>query len=314
MHVRGIRRTVGSLAIVALTAGVWLKAGSASAGPLAEAGHVAQASAPVAVVAAENFYGDIAQQLGGNHVNVTSILSDPSADPHEYESDPNDARAVAGAQLVIENGVGYDSFMEKLMSASPSSSRTVVNAGTIVGRGEGENPHLWYNLNYVTQIAAVITADLKQVDPADAADFDSKHDQFISGLSLLQDTMATIKAQYAGTRVAQTEPVAGYMMTNLGISVDDGDFQHAIEEGTDPSPLAVATIQAQIKNKQVALLLYNVQTVSPVTETLRNLAKASHVPVVGVSETLPPSEGSYQQWMVDQLNQLQQALAAGTGS
>jgi zinc/manganese transport system substrate-binding protein len=298
---------------------IWLVIGLISmlawpARPAAAGGRIEQASGGVNVVAAENFYGDIISQLGAGHVNVTSILSDPNADPHEYESDTNDAKAIAGAQLVIENGVGYDDFMDKLMSASPSNNRVVVNVGNLVGKSEGDNPHLWYNVDYVTSAAAAFTAALKQVDPGNSADYDSANAKFLSSLQLLRDTMATIKAQYAGSRVAQTEPVAGYMMSNLGISVDDGDFQHAIEEGTDPPPQAVAGIQAQIKNKQVSALLYNVQTISDVTQELQNIAHQSGVPIVPVSETLPPSEANYQQWMIDQLNVLSKALATGPQS
>jgi zinc/manganese transport system substrate-binding protein len=307
IHAIAVLRVVMTL----LLAGTGLGLSRAYASPLTR---ISQQSGGVNVVAAENFYGDLVTQLGAGHVNVTSILSDPSADPHEYESSSTDARAIANAQLVVENGVGYDGFMDKLMSASPSASRVVINVGQLVGKSEGDNPHLWYNVDWIAQLAPVITSNLKQLDGGNAADYDSANAKFLSSLQLLRDTMATIKAQYAGSRVAQTEPVAGYMMSALGISVDNGDFQHAIEEGTDPPPQAVAAMQAQIKNKQVSALLYNSQTVSSVTEDLRNLAKSAGVPIVPVSETLPPSESSYQQWMVDQLNALAKALASGPQS
>jgi len=265
----------------------------------------------VNIVAAENFYGDMSTQLCAGHCNITSIISDPNADPHEYESDTGDAKAIANAQLVIENGVGYDDFMDKLMSASPNSSRVVVNVGNLVGRSKGDNPHLWYNVDYVTQLVGVITPDLEQIDPSDTADYTAANAKFIGAMQPLLDEIATIKAQYGGYRVAQTEPVAGYMMSSLRISVDDGDFQHSIEEGTDPTPQSVAAIQEQIKDRHVSALLYNEQTISSVTDDLQNLARKSGVPVVPVTETLPPSEANWQTWMIDQLNTLSQALAKG---
>ncbi|HTE83483.1 MAG TPA: zinc ABC transporter substrate-binding protein [Dehalococcoidia bacterium] len=313
MRFRGWGRAFPKTVVAVCAIGAALTASGVHASP-DDRSHVSQQSGGVNVVAGENFYGDLVTQLGAGHVSVTSILSDPSADPHEYESSAADAKAIAAAQLLIENGVGYDAFMDKLMSASPSGSRVVVNVGSLLGKSEGDNPHLWYNVDWMSQLADTITSNLKQIDNSNSSDYDSANAKFKGSLQLLRDTMATIKAQYGGSRVAQTEPVAGYMLTAIGISADNGDFQHSIEEGTDPSPQAVAGIQAQIKNKQVAALIYNSQTVSSVTQDLQNLAKSAGVPVVPVTETLPPGESSYQQWMVDQLNKLAQALAGGPQS
>ena len=267
----------------------------------------AGATGAVKVVAAENFYGDMVQQLGGSHVSVTSIISDPNADPHEYESSTPDAKAIAAAQLVVENGVGYDGFMDKLLSASPNANRTVVNVGTLAGKKEGDNPHLWYNVDWMSQLSDDITAVLQQTDPNDQNDYNTLNAHFKTTLQPIRDQISSIKEKYAGTHLTQTEPVFGYMGDALGLQVDDGTFQHAIEEGTDPSPQDVAQIQNEITTHQVKAVLYNSQTTSPTTETIKSLANQQKVPIVGVSETEPKGQ-NYQQWMLSQLQNLQKAL------
>jgi zinc/manganese transport system substrate-binding protein len=261
----------------------------------------------IGVVAAENFWGDIASQLGGGHVSVTSIITDPSADPHEYESSVADATAIANAQLVILNGVGYDSFMQKLLSASPNSNRTVITVGPLVGKQEGDNPHLWYNLNFVAQAADTFTATLQTLDPADVSDYAAANAQFKASLQPILNKEATIAASYAGTHVAETERVAGYAIDAMGLIVDEGDFQHSIEEGNDPSPQSVQQLSDAITNRDVKVLFYNTQTVTPITDNIKALAQQSGVPIVGVSETEPPGD-TYQQWQMSQLTALQQAL------
>jgi zinc/manganese transport system substrate-binding protein len=265
------------------------------------------AGARVNVVAAENFYGDITQQLGGPAVHVTSIISDPNTDPHEYESSSTDARAISAANLVIENGVGYDGFMNKLLSASPNKNRLVINSGDLLDKKEGDNPHVWYDVAGVEQIADRITQDLQQLDPPASADFATRNQRFKASLQPLLDRMSAMKGRYAGTHLTQTEPVFGYMGEALGLQVDDGEFQHAIEEGTDPSPQSVTAIQQEIRTHTVKALLYNSQTTSPITTQLTSLAGQSNVPVVGVSETEPPKL-TYQSWMLSEVDALQKAL------
>jgi zinc/manganese transport system substrate-binding protein len=261
----------------------------------------------VNVVAAENFYGDIAKQLGGSSVKVTSIISDPNADPHEYESSADNAKAIAAAKLVIVNGIGYDSFMGKLIAASPNRDRKLINAGELAGKKEGDNPHIWYDVSAVQQVADQITQALQELDPTDRDDLAIRNQRFKASLQPLLDRMAAIKSKYAGTRLTQTEPVFGYMGDALGLTIDDGDFQHAIEEGNDPSPQAVAAMNQSITSRSVKALLYNSQTTSPVTTNVKNLAKQNNVPIVGVSETEPPNQ-NYQTWMLNQLDALQKAL------
>jgi zinc/manganese transport system substrate-binding protein len=264
-------------------------------------------SSGVRVVAAENFYGDIAKQLGGTAVNVTSIISDPNADPHEYESSSDNAKAISVARLVVVNGLGYDGFMEKLMNASPNKERTVINVGDLAGKKDGDNPHVWYDVSLIQNTADQITASLQEIDPAHREDYGQRNQRFKSSLQPLLDRMSAIKSKYSGTRLTQTEPVFGYMGEALGLSIDNGEFQHAIEEGNDPSPQSVAQINQSITSHAVKALLYNSQTTSPVTTKVKDLAKQNGVPIVGVSETEPANQ-TYQTWMLSQLSELQKAL------
>jgi len=264
-------------------------------------------SSTVNVVAAENFYGDLVKQLGGPAVKVTSIISDPNADPHEYESSSGNAKAIAAARLVIVNGAGYDSFMDKLLAASPNRERKVVNAAGILGKKDGDNPHVWYDVSGMQQVADQITQALQELDPAGSDAYAMRNQRFKASLQPLLDRMGAIRAKYAGTHLTQTEPVFGYMGDALGLTIDDGEFQHAIEEGNDPSPQAVAAINQEISTRSVRALLYNSQTTNPTTTNLKNLAKQNNVPIVGVSETEPPNE-TYQGWMLSQLSALQTAL------
>jgi zinc/manganese transport system substrate-binding protein len=267
----------------------------------------APADARVNVVAAENFYGDMAQQLGGPAVRVTSIIADPNTDPHEYESSSADAKAISAANLVIENGVGYDGFMAKLLSASPNKQRLVVNAGDLLGKKEGDNPHIWYDVAGMELVSDRITQDLQQLDPPASADFASRNRRFKASLQPLLDRMSAIKTRYAGTHLTQTEPVFGYMGEALGLQIDDGEFQHAVEEGTDPSPQAVTTMQQELATHAVKALLYNSQTASPVTTRIKSLAAQNNIPVVGVSE-MEPARMTYQAWMLSEVSALEKAL------
>jgi zinc/manganese transport system substrate-binding protein len=267
----------------------------------------AQATTTVTVVAAESFYGDIIQQLGAGHVNVTSIIRSPTADPHEYEPSVADARAVSGAQLVVKNGLGFDAFMDQLLAASPNDSRIVLDAGDLLGKKDGDNPHLWYSIDGMATLAGSITSALARLDDANASDYVQALQPFLASLQPIRDLMAAISAAHGGAHLTQTEPVFGYMGEALGLDIDNGEFQHAIEEGIDPSPRAVAAIRQSITSHQVRALLYNTQTTSSITEEIRRLAERSGVPVVEVSETPTPGK-SYQQWMLDQLAALQRAL------
>jgi len=261
------------------------------------------------VVAAENFYGNITQQLGGNHVSVTSILSNPNVDPHEYQSNVQTAITVSKAALVIENGGGYDDWMDKLLSASPNSNRLLLKGYDIATTHLPENEHVWYSFDNIAVIAQAITNDLKQLDPADAATFDKNLQAFKQSLQPLQQKIAAIKAKYAGTPVGLTETIYLYQAVPEGLNVlTPFAFEKAIAEGNDPPSDALVAATNQINNRQIKVLIYNEQTITPVTTNLENLARSKGIPVVPVTETMPPGK-TYQSWMMDQLNALESALA-----
>src|SRR5579859_1873352 len=262
----------------------------------------------VNVVAAENFYGDVGRELGGSHVAVTSIISDPNVDPHEYESNPRTAIEVSNAQLVIENGLGYDSWMDKILSGSPNASRMLLVAGQIASHQLPNNPHVWYGLDNMPDIAQAIVKGLKQLDSKDAAFFDSNLATFIQSLTPLKQKIAAVKAKFAGTPVALTETIYLYQSTPEGLNVlTPFEFMKAIAEGNDPPADTVATVNNQVDNRQVKILIYNEQTITPITTNLQNQAKQRNIPVVPVTEMMLPGK-TYQTWMSDQLDVLQQAL------
>jgi zinc/manganese transport system substrate-binding protein len=260
------------------------------------------------VVAAENFYGDIVKQLGGSHVSVTSILSDPNVDPHEYESNVKTALTVNMAQFVIKNGGGYDSWMDRLLSASPNSNRVVLTGFDIATVKLPDNEHVWYSNVNVQTIAQAITADLKKLDTADAGTFDSNLQTFKQSLQRIQQKIDEIKGKYAGTPVGLTETIYLYQAGPLGLNVlTPFEFQKAMAEGNDPPADTVITAENQINKHQIKVLIYNEQTVTPSTTKLEDDARTQNIPIVPVTETMPPGK-TYQAWMLDQLNALEQVL------
>jgi zinc/manganese transport system substrate-binding protein len=263
----------------------------------------------IKIVAAEDFYGNIAQQIGGDKVSVTSILTDPNVDPHEYESSVQDGIAVTNANIVIENGLDYDTWMDKLIGASPNANRIVLTAGTIAPDALPENPHVWYGIDNISAVAAAIEGALAKIDPADAALFQNNLSTFNASLGPITAMMDSIKAQYAGTPVGLTETIYLYQTGPMGLNVlTPIAFERAIAEGNDPSAQDVNTTDQQVANKQIKVLIYNSQTVTPITTNLESAAQAVDIPVVPVTETMPASD-TYQQWMMAELNSLQAALA-----
>jgi zinc/manganese transport system substrate-binding protein len=264
----------------------------------------------VHVVAAENFWGNITQQIGGSHVDVTSIISDPNADPHTYETDPKDAAAISAASFVILNGVGYDDFASKLLSASPNSSRTVINIQKVAGvTGSNPNPHLWYDPTYVKDAADAITAALAKADPVDATTFTANEQTFLTAYQPYIDELAKIKAKYAGTKISYTERVPGYLVQAAGLVLGTpASFSQAVEDGNDPSPGDTATFNADITGHKVKVLLYNGQVTDSQTDKIKSLARSSGVPIVGVAETLPPNGQNFQTWQLDQAKEIFAAL------
>ena len=263
----------------------------------------------VEIIAAENFWGSLISQLGGTHVNVVSIVSDPNADPHEYESSTTNAREVATADYVIENGAGYDSWMEKLLSAGGNSNRKVLNAADLLNKKDGDNPHFWYYPQYVNQVIAQMEKDLVAIDPTNADYYNSQYALLQNALKPYQDRVASIQKQYDGTKIAATESIFVYPTQALGLDlVSPTQFMNAIDEGNDPTALSVIQFENLLKNNQVKVLVYNEQTVTPITLTMKKLAGDANIPVVGITETIQPPDTSFQDWMNSELINLENAL------
>lgn len=267
----------------------------------------ALAASPVPIVAAENFYGDVAHQIGGADVTVTSVLSNPDEDPHLFEASPSVARAISGAKFVIYSGIDYDPWMAKLLGAARSSDRAVIVVAELVGKKTGDNPHIWYDPNTMLTFAKVLADDLSIADRAHRSDYQDRLARFQQSMKPIQTKIAALHERLAGTPVTATEPVFGYMFAALGMRVRNQSFQLAVMNNTEPSASDVAAFENDLKTHQVKLLVYNSQASDPIAERLMKLAKASHVPVVGAAETEPPGK-TYQQWMTSELDAVDRAL------
>ena len=268
----------------------------------------------IQVVAAENFWGSLVSQLGGTHVNVTSIVSDPNTDPHQYQSNPSNAISIANAQFVIVNGAGYDTWALSLIAASNTEGQVVLNVQQLIGQSIDANPHFWYSPYYVNDTVKAMYNDLVSIDPTDTTYF---HQQYVSlNASLWQSFMSReveIKQQYAGAPVAATEDIFAYMANATGLDVvSPPGFMQAVAEGNDPSAQDVATMQNLMEggNSTVHVLVYNAQTVTPLTQSIKALAAQYQIPTISVTETIQPPDVSFQTWMGAELITLQNALNA----
>ncbi|ABO55705.1 MULTISPECIES: metal ABC transporter solute-binding protein, Zn/Mn family [Burkholderia] len=267
-------------------------------------------SATVNVVAAENFYGDVASQIGGRHVAVTSILSNPDQDPHLFEASPKTARALQHAQIVIYNGANYDPWMAKLLGASTQARRATIVVADLVGKKAGDNPHLWYAPATMPAAARALAAELGRADPAHKADYDANLQKFVASLQPIDAKVAALRAQYHGVPVTATEPVFGYMSDAIGLDMRNQRFQLATMNDTEASAQDVAAFENDLRKRQVRVLIYNSQAEAPMTKRLLKLARDGGVPTVSVTETQPAGK-TFQQWMAGQLDALAAALAAG---
>ena len=269
----------------------------------------------VQVVAAENFWGNLATQLGGDKVDVKSIITSPDTDPHEYEATPANARAFASAQYVVYNGMGYDPWAGKVIDANPSKGRVILKVQTLLGLKDDDNPHRWYSPDDVLRVVDQMTADYKRIDPANAAYFDQQRTDFVTnGLKDYTALVGLIKLKYAGTPVGATESIVSPLADALGLKMlTPYPFLQAISEGTDPTAQDKATFDGQIASKQIAVLLFNTQNATPDVQRLVDAAKAKGIPVVDVTETLDPPTDSFQAWQTRQLRSLADALAKATG-
>lgn len=281
---------------------------SAGCGPADSPGLV---GGKMQVVAAENFWGSLASQLGGSRAAVVSVVTDPNADPHEYESNAATARAFATARLVILNGAGYDDWAQKLLDANASGSRAVFSVASFLGKKAGDNPHFWYNPDFVLRVADKITAELSSIDPGDRAYFARQRSAFATALQPYLARLADIRARFAGTPAGATESIFEYLAAYLRLDlVSPPEFMRAISEGNDPAAADVARFHDQLARKQIKVLVYNVQTVTAVTTNLKQEAAQESIPVVGISETLQPVTATFQDWQLGQLDALERALAS----
>jgi zinc/manganese transport system substrate-binding protein len=264
--------------------------------------------AKLSVVAAENFYGDIVRQIGGDRVEVVSIMSNPDQDPHLFETTPTIVRQVAAAQVVVFNGADYDAWMDKLLEAAPRAARTVVAVAKLVNKKAGDNPHLWYEPTTMPVVARALADAFSKADPAHAADYTRQLQTFIVSLDRINRKIDEIRSKYAGVAVTATEPVFSYMASALGLKMRNERFQMAVMNDTEPSAREIAAFERDLKEHKVKVLLYNKQASTKLTQRMLDLARRSDVAVVGVTETEPVGM-SYQDWMLTQLEDLQKALA-----
>ena len=262
----------------------------------------------IAVVAAENFYGDIARQIGGDRVAVVSIMSSPDQDPHLFETTPGTVRQIAKAQIIIANGANYDPWMEKLLAATPRAGRVVITAADLTGRKAGDNPHLWYDPKTMPAVATAIAEALSKADAAHASDYAARLNTTLATLERVAARVAQLKAKHAGSAVTATEPVFGPMAEALGLTMRNQRFQLAMMNDTEPSARDLAAFERDLRERAVKVLIYNSQVSEKLTERLRDIAIKSKVPVVGVAETMPANT-IFQDWVLGELDAIDKALS-----
>jgi zinc/manganese transport system substrate-binding protein len=287
---------------------VALFAALAFAGPAA-------AGSTIQVVAAENFWGSIAAQLGGDRAHVTSVITSPATDPHDYEPTAADARTLAGAKLVIVNGIGYDPWADKLLAANPVKGRIELKVGDLVGVKAGGNPHRWYSPGDVQKMIAATVRDFKQLDPKHAAYFKQQESRFEThGLAQYKGLIATIKRRYHGVKVGASESIFALMAPSLGLDlVTPPSFLKAISEGTEPTAADKTTVDRQVAQKEIKVWVFNSQNSTPDVQRITDAARKQGIPVTTITETLVPASASFQQWQSRQLQALAAALAKATG-
>lgn len=267
------------------------------------------------VVAAENFWGSIASQLGGSKVAVSSIIVNPNTDPHSYEPKASDGVTLARSQMAILNGIGYDTWARKLIDANPSSSRVVLTVGDLLGLKEGDNAHQWYAPPSVERVIAQIVADYKKLDPKDAAYFDRQRTAFeTQGLGQYKRTISQIRSRYAGVPVGYSESIFQPLGQDLGLKLmTPYSFAKAIAEGTDVSAADKQAVDAQAQHRQIKVWVYNSQNATPDVQRVNQLARAAKIPITTITETLAPASDTFEQWQVAEMTNLLQALHQATG-
>ena len=269
----------------------------------------------VSVVAAENFWGSIATQIAGNEASVQSVITNPAQDPHSYEPTANDARVLATSQVAIVNGVGYDPWAPKLLAANPDSSRIVIDVGKLFGLHDGNNPHRWYDPADVIKVAQTIEADLTRLDPKHASYYAHRLNIFeTADLTQYNSLIGQIKRRYANIPVGASESIFELLAPALGLNlITPQSFMKATSEGTEVTAQDTITAQNQITRHQIKVWIYNSQNATPEIQQLNALARANHIPIATITETLAPATGTFEQWQVDQLERIERALHDATG-
>jgi zinc/manganese transport system substrate-binding protein len=269
----------------------------------------------ISAVGAENEYANVLSQIGGRYVHVSAVLDNPNTDPHTFEASPQVAQEIGSAQLIVQNGAGYDSWMNRIESASPSSTRKVITVQQVLGLpASTPNPHLWYSPATMPAVAKVMAADLSALQPAHKAYFQARLSAFNRSLAPWRNAIAQFKAKYPGTRAATTEPVADYLLTALGITnLTPFRFQADIMNGVDPAPQDIALENGFFTQHKVQLFAYNQQVTDSLTASIRGNALKAGVPVVGVYETMPVGY-SYQRWMLAEVSAITKAVASKTST
>ena len=269
----------------------------------------------VSVVAAENFWGSIATQIAGNEASVQSVITNPAQDPHSYEPTANDARVLATSQVAIVNGVGYDPWAPKLLAANPDSSRIVIDVGKLFGLHDGDDPHRWYDPADVIKVAQTIEADLTRLDPKHASYYAHRLNIFeTADLTQYDSLIAQIKRRYANIPVGASESIFELLAPALGLNlITPQSFMKATSEGTEVTAQDTITAQNQITRHQIKVWIYNSQNATPEIQQLNALARANHIPIATITETLAPATATFEQWQVAQLERIERALHDATG-
>jgi zinc/manganese transport system substrate-binding protein len=301
------------LLVLAAAAAALLAAGCGRSGPPPVG---ASATGPrFVVVAAENFWGNLATQLAGSRASVSSIIVNPAADPHSYQPSTADGRRIAGANMVIVNGLGYDEWATQLLQASPSSARVVLDVGKRLGLAAGSNPHRWYFPGDVRAVIAAIVAGYDRLDPGDARYFAAQRALLeTQGLARYDVLRREIRARYAGVPVGYSESIFQGLGEDLGLKLlTPASFARAVAEGTDVTAGDKQTVDEQARKRQIAVWVFNSQNVTPDVQRVNELARAAHIPIATVTETLSPASESFEAWQTAQLQRLAAALHEATG-
>lgn len=310
---RWVAPAVSVVAILAVTAACSAaSSSSSSSGASSSAGRGSVAAAKqIAAVGAENQYGNVISQVGGQYVAVTSVMSNPSTDPHAYQASPRTAQDVSGAQLIVQNGLGYDGFMNSIEDAQPSSVRQVIVVQHLLGLPDSTpNPHLWYLPGTMAKVAGAVASALTRLDPGHASYFLANAGKFAASQQSVITAIGSFASGHPNVPVATTEPVADYLLTALGATnLTPWAFQADIMNGTDPAAQDIATERALFTEHKVRVFLYNQQVTSTLTQSFIQLAQQNGIPVVGVYETMPAPGYDYQSWMLAEVSAITKAVS-----